>query len=177
MKNPIVTRKENQRQSPVYRPGEIGSSSPGRPVEKRTAFLDVCASLSGFTGDETDDLDTTLVKLGRRNLIDLVDSDRRELSLEEAMVVTVEVDVDAAESPRDVGGVKVKVLADMLVLALDFLSDERRGGEGKGRADRIMRPRSSPNLCRLKWRACGTRPYGDGGALWWGGPRCGVHER
>lgn len=108
-----------------------------------------------------------------RNLIDL----RRGLSLEEVIDVAVEVDADVAENPRDVGGVKVEVLADVLVLALDFLSDERRGGGGEVWTDRTMPPRSSPKLCRLKWRACGVRPYEDVGALWWGGPRCGVHER
>lgn len=143
------------------------------PVEKRTAFLGVCASLA----DETDDLDTALVKLGMRNLSDLIDCECRGLPLEEAVDVTVDVDVEAAESPRDVGGVRVDVLVVVLVLTLDFLSDERRGGGGRGWTDRIMRPRSSPSPCRLKWRACGGRPYGEVGALCWGVPRCGVRER
>jgi hypothetical protein len=42
------------------------------------------------------------------------------------MEVTVEVDCDAADKPREVGGVVVGVF----VPALEFFSEEREGGGG-----------------------------------------------
>jgi len=96
------------------------SSDPWTPVENRTAFLGVSCPLSPSTGDVT-----VRVNLGMRSLSDFIGCNDR---VEEFMEVTVEVDCDAADKPREVGGVVVGVL----VLVLGFLSEERDGGGGNG---------------------------------------------
>jgi len=63
------------------------------------------------------------VNLGMRSLIDIIECDDRGIE-EEVTDVTVDVDCDAADKHKDVGGVVVGELG----LGLDFLSDDREGG-------------------------------------------------
>jgi len=70
------------------------------------------------------------VNLGMRSLIDIIRCDDR--GVEELVDVTVDVDCDAADKHKDVGGVVVGELG----LGLDFLSEDREGGgasDGTGR--------------------------------------------
>jgi len=70
------------------------------------------------------------VNLGMRSLIDIIRCDDR--GVEELVDVTVDVDCDAADKHKDVGGVVVGELR----LGLDFLSEDREGGgasDGTGR--------------------------------------------
>lgn len=82
------------------------------------------ASLPGVVGDD-EDFEETRVNFGMRSFSDIIDCE--DPGVVEAVDVTVVVDADAVDRPNDVGGVMVELL-----LALDFFSDDRTGGGGKG---------------------------------------------
>lgn len=80
---------------------------------------------------------------GMRNFSDI--TDREDWGVEGAVDVTVELDVDAADKPKDTGVVIVEVL--------DFLSDDREGGGNDGIGETASRKKSSRP--RLMLRVCG----------------------
>jgi len=70
--------------------------------------------------------------------------------VEGAVDVTVELDVDAADRPRDMG----VVIVEALVSVLDFLSEDREGGGGgKGTPwrEKSSRPRLLLRVCWFRW--------------------------
>jgi len=96
------------------------SSTPRALVENRTAFLGISTPLSSLTGKAAG-----RVNLGMRSLGDCTGCNDR---VDEFIDVTVDVDCDAADKPKDVGGVVVGVL----VPGLECLSEGREGGGGNG---------------------------------------------